>query len=219
MPDLPGSDLEKDKLMFCKLIQSDLYQADQWKIYPCNVLEFTKIKEWYKSGTYKPYAESNFDEFFQLIIYVLKNIPPWIRINRIQRDFPGNYIEGGNKYTNLRQMLDDYLKKNNLKSKDIRNMEVKNDYSNINSIKLVRVDYKGSNNNDIFLSHKSCTCNICFYYILYLCYSFLLELIGIQLSYYGCGNENKIYSFLRLRINKNEYTNCFSDEYKNKGKN
>jgi elongator complex protein 3 len=88
-----------------KIINSDLYQADQWKIYPCNVLEYTKIKEWYDSGEYKPYAESDFDGFFQLIIDVMKNIPPWIRINRIQRDFPGNYIEGGNKYTNLRQML------------------------------------------------------------------------------------------------------------------
>lgn len=218
MPDLPGSNLEKDKLMFNKIINSDLYQADQWKIYPCNVLEFTKIKEWYDSGDYKPYAESDFSGFFQLIIEIMRNIPPWIRINRIQRDFPGNYIEGGNKYTNLRQMLDDYLKKNNLKSKDIRSMEVKNDYSNINSIKLVRVDYKGSNDNDIFLSHKSCTCSICFSYILYLCFSFLLDLFGIHYSYYGCGNEDKIYSFLRLRINKNKYTNCFSDEYKNKGK-
>ena len=130
-----------------------------------NVLEYTKIKEWYDSGEYKPYAESNFDGFFQLIIDVMKNIQPWIRINRIQRDFPGNYIEGGNKYTNLRQMLDDYLKKNNIKSKDIRSMEVRNNYSNINNIKLVRMDYKGSNDNDIFLSHKSCTCNICFWYI------------------------------------------------------
>ena len=49
MPDLPGSDLEKDKLMFHKIINNHLYQADQWKIYPCNVLEYTKIKEWYDS--------------------------------------------------------------------------------------------------------------------------------------------------------------------------
>ena len=218
MPDLPGSDLEKDKLMFHKIINNHLYQADQWKIYPCNVLEYTKIKEWYDSGVYKPYAESDFNGFFQLIIDVMKNIPPWIRINRIQRDFPGNYIEGGNKYTNLRQMLNDYLKKNNLKSNDIRYMEIKNDYSNIKTIKLVRVDYKGSNDNDIFLSHKSCTCDICFHYIIYLCFSFLLSLFKIHLSYYGCGNENKIYSFLRLRINKNNYINCFSNNYKNKGK-
>ena len=64
MPDLPGSDLEKDKLMFHKIINNHLYQADQWKIYPCNVLEYTKIKEWYDSGVYKPYAESDFNGFF-----------------------------------------------------------------------------------------------------------------------------------------------------------
>ena len=64
MPDLPGSDLEKDKLMFHKIINNHLYQADQWKIDPCNVLEYTKIKEWYDSGVYKPYAESDFNDFF-----------------------------------------------------------------------------------------------------------------------------------------------------------
>ena len=47
---------------------------------------------------------------------------------------------------------------------------------------------------------------------------FLFRLFGIHLSYYGCGNEDKIYSFLRLRINKSDYNNCFSDKYKNKGK-
>ena len=218
MPDLPGSNLNMDYIMFNKIIYDHRYQADQWKIYPCNVLEFTKIKEWYDNGLYKPYAESDFNGFFELIIYVLKNIPPWIRINRIQRDFPGNYIEGGNKFTNLRQMLNDHLKNNNFHSKDIRHMEVKTDYSNINNAKLIRIDYEGSNDKDIFLSHKSCNCKICYHYIFYLIINFIVSFFGIHYSYYGCGKEDKIYSFLRLRINKNKYESCFSNEYINKAK-
>ena len=218
MPDLPGSNLDMDKIIFKKIIQDHRYQADQWKIYPCNVLEYTKIKEWYDAGQYKPYAESDFQGFFNLIIDTLRNVPPWIRINRIQRDFPGNYIEGGNKFTNLRQMLNDHLKNENFKSKDIRHMEVKTDYSNIHNAKLIRVDYHGNDDNDIFLSHKSCTCKYCFNYYLYLIINFIFSLFGYHYSYYGCGNEDKIYSFLRLRINKNNYDNCFSDKYFNKAK-
>ena len=101
MPDLPGSSIEKDKKMFEEIIYGNDYQADQWKIYPTNVLEFTKIKEWYDQGKYKPYAESDFEGFLNLLIWVMTKIPPWIRVNRVQRDFPGNYIEGGNKLTNL----------------------------------------------------------------------------------------------------------------------
>ena len=218
MPDLPGSNIEMDYFMFKKIIFGTDYQADQWKIYPCNVLEFTKIKEWYDNGDYKPYAESNFKGFFDMIVWVLRNTPPWIRVNRIQRDFPGNYIEGGNKFTNLRQMLNDDIKKHDFRSRDIRHMEVKTDYSNIQNAKLIRIDYIGSGGNDIFLSHKSCTCKICYHYIFYRFVNFLFSLFGIYLSFYGCGNEDKIYSFLRLRINKNKYENCFSNDYINKAK-
>ena len=44
-------------------------------------------------------------------------------------------------------------------------------------------------------------------------------MIGIYLwNYEGNGDEDKIYSFLRLRITNKNYTNCFSDIYKNKAK-
>ena len=218
MPDLPDSNIKKDYDMFHKIIFDPDYQADQWKIYPCNVLEFTKIKEWYDSGKYVPYAETHFEEFFNMLIWVLQSTPPWIRINRIQRDFPGNYIEGGNKYTNLRQMLDAEMNKNNFKSKEIRWNEVKSDTTYIHQAKLIRCDYKGSDGHDIFLSHKSCSCKFCFKFFFYQIISFLLGLIGIHYSYYGCGNENKIYSFLRLRFNQKNYENCFSSIYQNKAK-
>lgn len=217
MPDLPDANLDMDYIMFQKIIYHPDYQADQWKIYPCNVLEFTKIKEWYDSGEYKPYAESDFTGFFEMILWVMEHTPPWIRINRIQRDFPGNYIEGGNKFTNLRQMIDEEMKRRKISSNEIRWNEVKSDYSEMHKARLVRRDYVGSGGLEIFLSHKSCSCSFCWKYFCYQIISFLCYLFGMNISFYGCGKENKIYSFLRLRIN-NKYENCFSDSYKNKGK-
>ena len=218
MPDLPGSNLIKDYEMFSTILSNPDYQADQWKIYPCNVLEFTKIKEWYDAGEYKPYAESDFEGFFDMIIWVMRHTPSWVRINRIQRDFPGNYIEGGNKFTNLRQMLDSEMKKNNYNSQEIRWNEVKNDYTNVHKARLVREDYIGSDGLEIFLSHKSCSCDFCWSYFFHQIWLFLYTLLGWHLSFNGCGNENKIYSFLRLRVNQDTYENCFSEIYRNKAK-
>jgi ELP3 family radical SAM enzyme/protein acetyltransferase len=221
MPDLPGASPEIDRIMFKEIIENPDYQADQWKIYPTNVLEFTKIKEWYDSGVYKPYAESHPREFIDLLIWVMLKIPPWIRINRIQRDFPGNYIEGGNKLTNLRQILDDKLKSNDTYKycKDIRSMEVRFNIQNIHKARMVRIDYFGSDGKEIFLSHKSCSCRFCWIYAFFSMKKWLFtNLFGISTYFYGCGNEDTIYSFLRLRISSKDYENCFARSMYHKGK-
>ena len=221
MPDLPGASPDIDRAMFKEIIENPDYQADQWKIYPTNVLEFTKIKEWYDNGSYKPYAETHPREFIDLLIWVMLKIPPWIRVNRIQRDFPGNYIEGGNKLTNLRQILDDKLKSNDTYKycKDIRTMEVKLETQNIHKARMVRVDYIGSDGKEIFLSHKSCSCRFCWNYAFFSIKKwFLSNLFGISSYFYGCGNEDTIYSFLRLRISSRGYENCFARSMYHKGK-
>jgi ELP3 family radical SAM enzyme/protein acetyltransferase len=219
MPDLPGSSPEIDYKMFQTIICNPYYQADQWKIYPTNVLEMTEIKKWRDNGSYKPYAETDFKGFLQLLVYVMKNIPPWIRVNRVQRDFPGNYIEGGNKLTNLRQVLDAELKKQNIQSNDIRSMEVKFNYEHVHKARIVRTDFESSDGCEIFLSHKSCTCTFCWNYFFYIITSFILSLFGFNnIYFYGCGNENIIYSFLRLRFSSPNYDNCFAQSFRTKAK-
>ena len=50
--------------------------------------------------------------------------PTYVRFPRVVRDIPSSYISAGNHYSNLRQMIDDQLKKENLSSKDIRTREI-----------------------------------------------------------------------------------------------
>ena len=218
MPDLPLSSIKKDYEMFETIINDEDYQADQWKIYPTNILEFTKIKEWYNNGTYKPYAETHFREFVELLLNVMTKIPPWVRVNRVQRDFPGNYIEGGNKITNLKQVLDNEMNKKNYTSNDIRSMEVKFDVENMHKARLVRCDYKASGGLEIFLSHKSCSCKFCWKYMFFRIKKYIMNIFGFKPYFYGCGLEDTIYSFLRLRITQKGYNNAFSSIYENTGK-
>lgn len=44
MPDLPSSSPEKDLIMFFYLLSSPDLQADQWKVYPCEVTPFSEIE-------------------------------------------------------------------------------------------------------------------------------------------------------------------------------
>lgn len=121
MPDLPGTTSEIDMEMFKDVIFSENLQADQWKIYPCEVIPWTIIKKWFDEGIYIPYQE---ELLFELILKVKIIIHPWIRINRVIRDIPNHYIIGGNDITNLRQNLHQKLKKRNLLCHCIRCREI-----------------------------------------------------------------------------------------------
>lgn len=216
MPDLPYSSPEKDEIMFHRVLNDPDLQADQWKIYPTCVLEFTEIKKWYDAGTYVPYAETNYEEFLRILTNVIKSIPPWIRVNRVQRDFPSTYIEGGNKVANLRQVLDDKLAEASASTQEIRTMEVRHNLENIHNARLVRCDYDAQDGTEVFLSFKSCTCtkngSYCKAYEKYKLKKYVYELLGLPTPYfYGCGKEDVIYGFLRLRLSNNAGTTTFSE--------
>ena len=168
MPDLPGSSIEKDIDMFRKIFGvnkiikiTDNYfkydlthpelQPDQLKIYPCSTVDWTKIKEWYDNGTYKPYSE-NEDDLIKVIVFIKNNIFPWIRLNRIIRDIPNINILGGNKNVNLRQKL---LSRNDIDCKCIRCREVKNNTRNIDDAELFVREYNGVNSTEYFISFES----------------------------------------------------------------
>lgn len=51
MPNLPGASVEKDTIMFERMLYEGALQADQWKIYPCEIVPWTVIKKWYGAGT------------------------------------------------------------------------------------------------------------------------------------------------------------------------
>ena len=71
------------------------------QIYPCSVVPWTLIDKWHREGTYVPYPE---DQLFELILSVKARVHPWIRLNRVIRDIPNQYITGGCSVTNMRQV-------------------------------------------------------------------------------------------------------------------
>jgi ELP3 family radical SAM enzyme/protein acetyltransferase len=156
MPDLPFTTPDDDIKMFETVFQTDLIQPDQVKIYPCQIVPYTKIKKWYDTGKYTPYFETNFNTFIDVIQYAMAITPPWVRLPRVVRDIPASFIEGGNTMTNLRQYITDKMKKENMYSMDIRNREIgrNTEYQCEKPVLKVR-KYRSGTGTEYFISFES----------------------------------------------------------------
>jgi ELP3 family radical SAM enzyme/protein acetyltransferase len=156
MPDLPGSTPELDKEMFDIVYNTPDLQPDQIKVYPCEVVPWTVIQKWFQKGLYKPYAQTNERALLDVVKYAMETCPPWIRLPRVIRDIPLHYIEGGNMYPNLRQMLMDELDKEGKITMDIRARECgRNPEYNIkNAIYLIR-EFESNDGIEYFISLES----------------------------------------------------------------
>merc|ERR1711908_90452 len=84
-------------------------QADQWKLYPTMITDYTKIKEWYDKGEYRPYLDEKMDngltKLTNLFLFVKPRVFPWIRLNRIVRDIPPSQVRAGFKNVVLRDQV------------------------------------------------------------------------------------------------------------------
>ncbi len=155
MPGLPGSDEAKDIETFNSLFRDDRFKPDMLKIYPTVVVKGTKLYEQWKKGHYQPLEN---DEAAELVGKLVSMIPPWVRIQRIQRDVPAPYIDAGVKMSNLRQLVDNYIHKNNLPNNDIRSRELghlqlKKEISfDRDDLSLKTVKYPASNSTEFFIS-------------------------------------------------------------------
>lgn len=156
MLDLPSSTPDLDIHMLNEVLTNPDYEADQWKIYPTEVTNFSKIKEWYDAGEYKPYAELNNGSFLEnVIIFAKERMKPWIRINRVIRDIPSISIEGGIDCPDMRQQIESKMKIKGIYCKCIRCREVKLKKVKEEDIELKIRNYEGSSGDEYFISYET----------------------------------------------------------------
>jgi histone acetyltransferase (RNA polymerase elongator complex component) len=203
MPDLPGSTPEMDKEMFDQILEDHNLQVDDWKIYPCQTVDYSPLLKGYYEGIskfleflkernllnvdevfydniqynltldqehmvqidentfekiytgfnnkeleflwnefnqlhhnkyYKPYThdfkkvndlkDSNLQRLVDVCMHVKRKIHPWIRINRLVRDIPNDYIRAGLYRGDLRNLIHDELKKEGNPCQCIRCREI-----------------------------------------------------------------------------------------------
>jgi elongator complex protein 3 len=121
MPGLPGSDVARDLQMFKDLFTDSRFCPDYLKIYPTLVVANTKLYDLWKNGEYRPLTS---EDAAQLIAQIKASLPPWVRLQRIQRDIPVKHISGGVTKSNVRQLSGDILRESQKKCRCIRCREI-----------------------------------------------------------------------------------------------
>lgn len=228
MPDLPGSNPDSDKWMFDEAINNPDLQFDDLKIYPTAICKShddehivkSVISDWYSNGKYKPYAEENLDDLINVISYYLKNVKPWVRIQRCIRDIPEISIEAGyKKVSNLAQIIKEKMEPFNnsngdVKTFEMRSMEVRNNKFINYEPRLVVRKYEASKGIEYFISIEIYNENFhqksiyYFWKIIQTIYNYTLNLFLFEyfpkLYFKGSPYFNNCYvgllGFLRLRI-------------------
>lgn len=121
MPGLPGSDEKCDIEAFQTIFEDSNFKPDMIKIYPTLTIEGTKLYDMWKQGSYEPLSTTKASK---LIAQLKTLVPEWVRIQRIQRDVPSQYINAGVDKSNLRQYVNNEMKKHGLECKCIRCREI-----------------------------------------------------------------------------------------------
>ncbi|PKL72646.1 tRNA uridine(34) 5-carboxymethylaminomethyl modification radical SAM/GNAT enzyme Elp3 [Candidatus Kuenenbacteria bacterium HGW-Kuenenbacteria-1] len=164
MPNLPGSTLNKDFKMFEKLFNDFNFKPDLLKIYPCVVTKNSELYYFWKQGKYQPYSTQ---QLINLLIKIKTIVPRYVRIIRVIRDIPSTSVEAGNKISNLREIVQQEMEKQNLKCQCIRCRQVKTLEQKIypdvhhgkqktkkQNLKLFSEKYEASNGIEYFLSFE-----------------------------------------------------------------
>ncbi len=156
MPGLPGTTPREDLKNFKKIFKNPDFKPDMVKFYPCLVIKNSELYTQWKNGEFSPISEK---DAVKVLSNIQKYIPPWVRVMRINRDIPSTVISGGIKKTNLRQLIDEYMVKHKIVSKDIRSREAglqsrekEIDYS---KAKLKTIFYEASGGEEAFISMES----------------------------------------------------------------
>ncbi len=152
MPGSPGSVPKKDIKMFKKIFSSQNFKPDQLKIYPCQVLKGAELEEYYFKGKYMPYTK---EQTQKIIIKLLQLTPEYCRIMRIMREIPPSFLTAGIRNIDLRKDIEEKIRKQKLKIKEIRFREIGfalRDNRKIKpKIKIKITKYKASHGKEFFI--------------------------------------------------------------------
>jgi elongator complex protein 3 len=160
--DLPGATPEGDRECYRQVLQADPdLVPDYLKDYPCLDVSFTKIKEWKAAGLWKSYSEATPDarDLKEVLIYRQAITPPWVRVNRIQRDFlPAIEKNGFLGYTsdahrsNLAQLVKAEAEERGVFCKCIRCCEVRGEKFAASEVQIRTASFMASGSLEYFLT-------------------------------------------------------------------
>jgi elongator complex protein 3 len=151
MPNLLGATVESDIADFGTLWSDIAVRPDELKIYPCMLVENAELHDYWLRGEYHPYTEA---EVLRVLVESKKQVPRWVRINRVIRDIPTNNVVEGMKKANLRQVAQRELAKQGLACQCIRCREIRRETVTFDELALRIETYETTATTEHFLSYE-----------------------------------------------------------------
>ncbi len=148
MCNLLGSTAEMDRADYLRLVGDKRFLPDEVKLYPCALVESSRLMEAYKQGLWQPYSE---DELVSLLVDDVLATPAYTRISRMIRDISAGDIVAGNKKTNLRQMVEGRLESRRGEVREIRMREIATSDVELVELALECVSYECAGARERFL--------------------------------------------------------------------
>lgn len=153
MPGQPGSSYEKDLETFRQMFADPRFAPDMLKIYPTLVIRGTSLFKQWEAGKYEPVTE---EYCAKLLADAKEMAPPWLRIQRIDRDIPSPRIEAGVKKLNLRELVHAEMARRGTRCRCIRCREAghiaNKERRYAADVTLTRRDYPGAGGTEHFLA-------------------------------------------------------------------
>lgn len=154
---LPGATKDMDIETFKTIFYDERFCPDMIKIYPTLVMPGSELYKEYLEGKYKPLNE---EEAAEIICEITKFLPPYLRVNRVQRDLPSDLVIAGIKRGDLREYVNKKLKEKGIRClctrcREVGIREIKEKIKvKSEKIKLIRRSYKASMGIEHFLSFE-----------------------------------------------------------------
>ncbi|MBI2661499.1 tRNA uridine(34) 5-carboxymethylaminomethyl modification radical SAM/GNAT enzyme Elp3 [Candidatus Woesearchaeota archaeon] len=155
MPGLPLTTREMDRKGMRQLFDNPYYRPDMLKLYPCMVMEGTRLHDDWKNGKFSPLTT---EEAAELIADFKQHVPKYCRIMRVQRDIPTYATASGVDRTNFRQYVEQICREKGIRCRCIRCREAGQFESatgkkiDLEEIKIVVEEYDASNGKEFFIS-------------------------------------------------------------------
>jgi elongator complex protein 3 len=152
MPGLPGTDPRGDLQDLRRLFLDEAYRPDMLKIYPTLVVPGTSLHRQWQMGLFQ---EMDLEAAVNLLVRFKTEVPPWVRIQRIQREIPAEQISAGVRKGDLRNLVAERMRTEGLRCRCLRCREVGlRPWSPlaVEDLEEMRREYASSGGREVFLS-------------------------------------------------------------------
>ncbi|MDY6817752.1 MAG: tRNA uridine(34) 5-carboxymethylaminomethyl modification radical SAM/GNAT enzyme Elp3 [Halobacteriales archaeon] len=154
MPGQPGMSMEMCREDFRRLFEEPKWRPDYLKIYPTLVVRGTRVYDMWKREEFDPLTN---EQAAELVAEIKSMIPKYVRLQRVQRDIPADFIDGGVWKSNLRQLARQRMAEHGWSCDCIRCREVGMNDEPPQSVELDVMTYEAARGTEHFISFEDPT--------------------------------------------------------------